>query len=66
MRDLKPVYNMYACMYVSTQTMLSEFFNGKELCTSINPDEAVAYGAAVQVMYIPSISNTVSVPNLHK
>merc|ERR1711937_763300 len=30
------------------QTMLSEFFNGKELCKSINPDEAVAYGATVQ------------------
>lgn len=31
------------------QTMLSDFFNGRELCKSINPDEAVAYGAAVQV-----------------
>ncbi|GIY34428.1 heat shock protein 70 B2 [Caerostris darwini] len=30
------------------QKMLSDFFNGKELCMSINPDEAVAYGAAVQ------------------
>jgi L1 cell adhesion molecule like protein len=30
------------------QTMLSEFFNGKEPCKSINPDEAVAYGATVQ------------------
>ena len=30
------------------QTQLSEFFNGKELCKNINPDEAVAYGAAVQ------------------
>ncbi|XP_015584232.2 heat shock 70 kDa protein-like [Ricinus communis] len=30
------------------QQMLSDFFNGKELCKSINPDEAVAYGAAVQ------------------
>jgi len=28
--------------------MLSEFFNGKQLNHSINPDEAVAYGAAVQ------------------
>jgi heat shock protein 1/8 len=30
------------------QAMLSEFFNGKEPCKSINPDEAVAYGATVQ------------------
>lgn len=30
------------------QQMLQEFFNGKELNRSINPDEAVAYGAAVQ------------------
>ncbi len=28
--------------------LLTNFFNGKELCRSINPDEAVAYGAAVQ------------------
>jgi L1 cell adhesion molecule like protein len=30
------------------QKMVSEFFNGKEPNKSINPDEAVAYGAAVQ------------------
>ncbi len=30
------------------QQMLSEFFDGKELCKSINPDECVAYGAAIQ------------------
>lgn len=30
------------------QKLLQEFFNGKELNKSINPDEAVAYGAAVQ------------------
>jgi L1 cell adhesion molecule like protein len=30
------------------QQLLSDFFNGKELCKSINPDEAVAYGATVQ------------------
>jgi heat shock protein 1/8 len=29
------------------QSLLSDFFNGKKLCQSINPDEAVAYGAAV-------------------
>ena len=28
--------------------LLQDFFNGKELNNSINPDEAVAYGAAVQ------------------
>merc|ERR1712178_164907 len=30
------------------QKLLSDFFGGKELNKSINPDEAVAYGAAVQ------------------
>ena len=30
------------------QELLSNYFNGKQLCKSINPDEAVAYGAAVQ------------------
>merc|ERR1719149_600974 len=28
--------------------LLSDFFNGKEPCKSINPDEAVAFGATVQ------------------
>ncbi|EDO08557.1 heat shock 70kDa family protein [Babesia bovis T2Bo] len=30
------------------QSLIKEFFNGKEPSRSINPDEAVAYGAAVQ------------------
>ncbi|CAG9559354.1 unnamed protein product [Danaus chrysippus] len=30
------------------QSLLQNFFNGKKLNLSINPDEAVAYGAAVQ------------------
>jgi heat shock 70kDa protein 1/2/6/8 len=30
------------------QQLLSAYFNGKELCKSIHPDEGVAYGAAVQ------------------
>lgn len=28
--------------------LLSDYFGGKQLCNSINPDEAVAYGATVQ------------------
>lgn len=30
------------------QELLSNYFGGKKLCKEINPDEAVAYGAAVQ------------------
>jgi len=30
------------------QQLIQDCFNGKSLCKSINPDEAVAYGAAVQ------------------
>jgi L1 cell adhesion molecule like protein len=30
------------------QQLLKDYFGGKELCNSINPDEAVAYGATVQ------------------
>ena len=30
------------------QSLVKEFFNGKEPSRGINPDEAVAYGAAVQ------------------
>merc|ERR1711871_468020 len=33
---------------MGVQSMIQEFFNGKEPCKSINPDEAVAFGAAVQ------------------
>ena len=28
--------------------LLQDFFSGKELCNSLNPDEAVAYGTAIQ------------------
>jgi heat shock protein 5 len=33
---------------VQVQQLLKDFFNGKEPNKGINPDEAVAYGAAVQ------------------
>ena len=39
------------------QNMISDYFNGKELCKSINPDEAVAYGAAVQASILSGESN---------
>jgi L1 cell adhesion molecule like protein len=39
------------------QTLLQDFFNGKELCKSINPDEAVAYGAAVQAAILNGEGN---------
>ena len=34
------------------QKLLQEFFGGKELNKSVNPDEAVAYGAAVQAAFL--------------
>jgi L1 cell adhesion molecule like protein len=40
------------------QQLLREFFNGKELCQSINPDEAVAYGAAVQGAVLRGVDST--------
>ncbi|KAM3745876.1 hypothetical protein ACB098_06G160800 [Castanea mollissima] len=37
------------------QQLLQDFFDGKELCKSINLDEAVAYGAAVQAAILTGI-----------
>ena len=39
------------------QQMLQDFFNGKTLNRSINPDEAVAYGAAVQAAILSGEGN---------
>jgi len=39
------------------QSMISDFFNGKVLNKSINPDEAVAYGAAVQAAILTGSGN---------
>lgn len=39
------------------QTTLSNWFNGKTLNKSINPDEAVAYGAAIQASIIQQVGS---------
>lgn len=39
------------------QSLLQDFFNGKELCKSINQDEAIAYGAAVQAAILTGQGN---------
>ncbi|ESW11215.1 hypothetical protein PHAVU_008G011600 [Phaseolus vulgaris] len=44
------------------QQLLQDYFMGKELCMSINPDEAVAYGAAIQAALLTKGNKFV--PNL--
>ncbi|XP_026428682.1 probable mediator of RNA polymerase II transcription subunit 37c [Papaver somniferum] len=39
------------------QQLLQEFFDGKKFCNSINPDEAVAYGAAMQAAILSGETN---------
>lgn len=46
------------------QQLLSDFFNGKELNKSINPDEAVAYGAAVQAAVLTNAMDQSQAPVL--
>jgi L1 cell adhesion molecule like protein len=45
------------------QQLVTQFFNGKEPCKSINPDEAVAYGAAVQAAILDGVATEGSVLN---
>ena len=40
------------------QEQLSDFFNGKQLCKNINPDEAVAYGATVQAAILSGVTDS--------
>jgi len=46
------------------QELLSQFFNGKDLNKSINPDEAVAYGAAVQAAVLTNAMDKSQAPVL--
>ncbi|XP_057542103.1 heat shock cognate 70 kDa protein-like [Amaranthus tricolor] len=41
------------------QKLLTEFFDGKDLCTSINPDEAVAFGAAIHAANISGVGKSI-------
>ncbi|KAG6674793.1 hypothetical protein I3842_15G063200 [Carya illinoinensis] len=40
------------------QQLLQDFFNGKKLCKSINPDEVVAYGATVQAAILSGLETS--------
>ena len=46
------------------QENLQHFFNGKELCKNINPDEAVAYGATVQAAVLGGNDSSEKLQNL--
>lgn len=46
------------------QHQLSELFNNKKLNNSVNPDEAVAYGAAIQGAILSESDNTGTTNNL--
>jgi heat shock 70kDa protein 1/2/6/8 len=46
------------------QALLSEYFNGKELNKSVNPDECVAYGAAVQAHILAGGQDDAAVKDL--
>jgi heat shock protein 1/8 len=46
-----------SCRIPKVQQLLQDCFDGKELCRSINPDESVAYGAAVQAALLTGTGN---------
>ena len=46
------------------QQLLSDYFGGKELCRTINPDEAVAYGATIQAAILSGNNKSNSLKDL--
>ena len=46
------------------KAILSDFFNGKEACKSINPDEAVAFGATAQAAIISGYNKSENISEL--
>jgi len=51
-------------VFQKSRVLLQEFFEGKELNKSINPDEAVAYGAAVQAAVLTNTSDPTKTQDL--
>ena len=39
------------------QQMINDYFSGKELCKSLNPDEAIAYGASVHAAILSGVKD---------
>ncbi|KAJ6428251.1 hypothetical protein OIU84_023633 [Salix udensis] len=54
---MEPVEKCLRDSKIDKSQVHEDFFNGKELCKSINPDEAVAYGAAVQAAILSGEGN---------
>jgi L1 cell adhesion molecule like protein len=44
--------------------MLSDFFNGKQLCCSVNPEEAITYGATVMAVFLGGNDSSEKLDNL--
>lgn len=69
--DLKPT-DIYDVVMIGGSSripmirkLVSDFFDGKELCIDINPDEAVSYGAAIQGSIINNRSNELVVVDVY-
>ncbi|GJY73246.1 heat shock protein 70-3 [Tanacetum coccineum] len=54
---LKPDEFMSSPLISKVQQLLQDFYNGKEICKSINPDEVVTYGTKVQAAILSGEGN---------